>query len=211
MGATAVLLYRPGLGYDSLAYHLPEALGWLESGHPGAVDFVVWSIPVGNYPLTSELGLAWLLGLGRSFAPVAALAPALAALAALAVGATARWLGAPRWAALGAALAVCVLPLTTLELASLTAGSDLPALAAVLCGLALAVRADAHPRLLGPAAVALGLAVGSKTTAAPLCAGDVGARRVAAARPGRGGTGRGACARRGRGPRAGGRRALVCA
>lgn len=168
VGATAVLLYRPGLGYDSLAYHLPEALGWLESGHPGAVDFVVWSIPVGNYPLTSEVGLAWLLGLGRSFAPVAALAPALAALAALAVGATARWLGAPRWAALGAALAVCVLPLTTLELASLTAGSDLPALAAVLCGLALAVRADAHPRLLGPAAVALGLAVGSKTTAAPL-------------------------------------------
>jgi len=165
VGVTAVLLYRPGLGYDSLAYHLPEALVWVDSGHPGAVDFVLWGIPVGNYPLTTEVGLAWLLGLGRSFAPVAALAPALAALTALAVGATARWLGAPRWPALAAALAVCVLPLTTLELTSLTAGSDLPALAAVLCGLALTVRADSHPRLLGPA---LGLAVGSKTTAAPL-------------------------------------------
>lgn len=168
LGAAAALLYRPGLGYDSLVYHLPEALGWLQSGHPGTVDFVVWNIPVGTYPLTSEVGLAWLLGLGRSFAPVAVLAPALVALAALAVGATARWLGAPRWAAIAASGALCALPLTTLEMTSLTAGSDLPALAAVFCGLALVVRAGTHPGLVAPALVAVGLAVGAKTTAAPL-------------------------------------------
>lgn len=171
--AAIVLLQRPGLGFDSLAYHLPEALGWMRSGRPGSVDLVEWNLPVGNYPLTSEVGLTWLLALTRSFAPVALLAPALVGLAALALGAAARWLGAPRWAAIAAATSFLALPLVTSQLAAYTAGSDLPALAAVLCGLALAARADAHPALLGPALVAVGLAVGTKTTAAPLGLGVV--------------------------------------
>src|SRR5215211_3947326 len=64
---TVWLLRYPALGHDMVLYHLPEAAGWVHNGRPGSVVPVISVVPVGNYPLTFEVLLAWGMGLARSF------------------------------------------------------------------------------------------------------------------------------------------------
>jgi hypothetical protein len=166
---TAWLFLHPALGHDMVLYHLPEAIQWVHGGSPGAVDKVISSVPVGSYPLTHEVLLEWGLAIGHSFVwavVVTALMPVLA----LAAG----WLGLR---ALGvdrlvSALAPAAIVATPAVLASQSGGASLdPAALAwllscgALCACAVAQR---DPVFVAPAVVAAGLAIGTKTTAAPL-------------------------------------------
>lgn len=160
-------------------YHLPEAVQWVHSGHPGAIDRIISSVPVGSYPLTHEVLLGWGLAIGRSFVwatLVTALMPVLIALAG--------WLGLR---ALGVdrlvrALAIAALVATPAVIASQNGGASLDpaALAWLVSCAALAacsLREGRRPELLAFALVAAALAIGTKTTAAPL---SVAALAVAA-------------------------------
>jgi hypothetical protein len=166
---TAWLFLHPALGHDMVLYHLPEAIQWVHSGHPGAIDQIISSVPVGNYPLTHEVLLEWGLAIGRSFVwatLVTAMAPVLVAAAG--------WLGLR---ALGvdrlvSGLAVAALVSAPAVVASQSGGASLDPAAlawlvscAALCACAV-VRREAA--LLAPALVAAGLAIGTKTTTAPL-------------------------------------------
>ena len=57
------------LGVDALVYHLTEIVTWARTGHPGQVVTVTQEFPVGYYPVTNEVLLAWGTGIARSFAP----------------------------------------------------------------------------------------------------------------------------------------------
>lgn len=164
---TAWLLRTPALGVDTLVYHLPEALDWIHSGHTGSVETVFPALPVGSYPLVNEVMVAWGMAIGRSYVAASLLAPA-----AYVVLACSCWLGLralrvpPTIAALATAF-VCSVP--TLSIWQLYgAQTDLPALAWLAAGGALAARSLERPPLAGPALVAAGLAAGTKTTVLPL-------------------------------------------
>ncbi|MEA2422684.1 MAG: hypothetical protein QOF55_1783, partial [Thermoleophilaceae bacterium] len=167
-GAWTVWLFlHPALGRDMVLYHLPEAVQWVHSGHPGAIDPIITGLPVGNYPVTHEVLLEWGLAIGRSFVwatLLTALAPVLLAAAG--------WLGLR---ALGVdrlvrGLAVAAIAAAPAVVASQSGGSSLDPAALgwlVSCG-ALCACARERPRLLAVAVVAASLAIGTKTTAAPL-------------------------------------------
>src|SRR5436190_5124344 len=166
---TAWLFLHPALGHDMVLYHLPEAIQWVHGGQPGAVDKVISSVPVGSYPLTHEVLLEWGLAIGRSFV-WAVLVTALMPVLFVAAG----WLGLR---ALGIdrivrAVAVAAIVATPAVLASQSGGASLdPAALAwlVSCGaLCACAVAQRDPALVAPAVVAAGLAIGTKTTAAPL-------------------------------------------
>jgi hypothetical protein len=168
----AWLLLHPALGHDMVLYHLPEAIQWVHSGHPGAIDPIITGVPVGSYPLTHEVLLEWGLAIGHSFvwaSVVTACAPLLIGLAA--------WLGLRTIGVdrLVSALAVAALVSAPAVIASQSGGASLDPAAlawlvscAALC--ACAVRGG-EPRLLAPAVVAAALAVGTKTTTGPLALG----------------------------------------
>lgn len=162
----AILLHRPQPGYDGITYHIPEAVGFVQGGHPGAVLRAYYGLPVGNYPLTNEVLLGWMTGISRGFAALTLWTPLCAVLVALA-----GWLGLRR---LGVARPVRALSLAALLLGPLVVqavsqpGTDLPALAWLTCCAAMCVSAVERPVLLAVAVVALGLAVGTKTTPAVL-------------------------------------------
>lgn len=163
------LLRYPALGHDMLLYHLPEAINWVHNGHPGSIEPVVTGIPVGAYPLTHEVLLAWGLGITHSFVPATLLTALMPALVALAAWAGLRELGVPRVAA---GMAAGALVATPAVLASQSGGASLdPAALGWLtsCG-CLAAGARRRPGLLPIALVAAGLAAGTKTTAIPLAA-----------------------------------------
>ena len=165
---SAWLVRHPALGHDMLLYHVPEAIGWVRSGSPGSIDPIVDVLPVGAYPVTHEVLLAWGLGISRGLATASLLTIALIALLVLSAWTGLRTLGAGREvAALGAA-ALVALPAT---IASQSGGGTLdPAATAWLCACA-ALSAGAlrgRAALVGPAIVAGGLAAGTKTTALPL-------------------------------------------
>jgi hypothetical protein len=163
----AWLLAHPALGHDMVLYHVPEAVGWVHNGRPGSIIPVVSTLPVGNYPLTHEVLLGWGLGLGRSFVWVTVLTAAMPVLAAVAAWSGLRTLGAPRAAAASGALALVVTP-GVIASQSGGASADPAALAWLCCCAALCAGAIERPRLAGPALVAGALAVGTKTTTAPL-------------------------------------------
>jgi hypothetical protein len=164
---TAWLFLHPALGHDMVLYHLPEAIQWVHSGHPGAIDPIITGVPVGSYPVTHEVVFEWGLAIGRSFVwatLVTALAPVLIALSG--------WLGLR---ALGVdrlvrALAVAAIVAAPAVLASQSGGASLdPAALAWLVSCAgLCACARERPELLAPALVAAALAIGTKTTTAPL-------------------------------------------
>jgi hypothetical protein len=156
-------LRHPTLDTDTLAYHLSQVVTWVHEGRPGAIETVSYEFPVGNYPLTNEVLLAWATGIARSFVPVMLWQPAMLALLVLAGWVGLRRLGVPR---LPAALAVTALASAPLLVAQLNgAKNDLPALAWLVCSGALAAASVRRPALLAPAVVAAGLAVGTKTPA----------------------------------------------
>ncbi|HVE69520.1 MAG TPA: hypothetical protein VNB64_13165, partial [Solirubrobacteraceae bacterium] len=163
LGAWGVwALHRPAIGLDGVVYHLTEIVGWVHSGRPGEIQRITYEYPVGNYPVTNEVLLAWATGLARSFVP-----GALSTLAALGLALTAGWmglraLGVARVAAALALAAVVTLPLTVQQLGG--PNTDLPALAWLVTAGALCACAARRPALLAVALVAAALAVGTKTT-----------------------------------------------
>jgi hypothetical protein len=172
MGAGAVLaawlLRHPYVGTDGIAYHLIAAIDWIREGTPGALYRASYEFPVGNYPLTNEVLLAWGMGISRSFVTATLGTPV-----ALALTAAASWLGlrtlrVPGTPAALATAALCLLPLNVSRLNE--ASTDIPALAWLVCTGALAAGSARRPALLVPALVAAGLAVGTKTTTLPLAA-----------------------------------------
>lgn len=168
---TVFLVRFPAFGWDGVVYHLPEVVRWVQEGSPGSIEDVLPGWPVGNYPLVNEVLLAWGAGIARGYTPVAVWPTAAIAMLAVAGWTGLRAIGVERTVRALAVGVLCTLPVLS---ASQLHGpnTDLPALAwlvatAALC--AAAVRRD-EPGLLAPALVAGALAVGTKTTTAPLAA-----------------------------------------
>ncbi|MDX6699287.1 MAG: hypothetical protein QOE65_2684 [Solirubrobacteraceae bacterium] len=161
----AWLTRYPYLGVDGLSYHLPDVVAWVHDGRPGSQNEVLSLIPVQSYPLTHEVLLTWFVSISRSFTPIAPLQLALAAILAVSVRSG---LGALRVPAPAAHLAAGALVTTPLLVGELNGPlTDLPTVAWLACTGALAAHATRRPALLGPALVAAGLAVGTRTTGAP--------------------------------------------
>jgi hypothetical protein len=161
----------PALGTDSLLYHLPEVVTWIQNGTPGSVEqvYALPGLPVGNYPLTNEVVLAWGMGIGRSFVPASLLAPLMMLLLVVAGWAGLRELRVPRSAAALGLAAVCLTPVLT-HWQRNGAYTDLPTMAWLATTGALCAASLRRPALLAPALLAGALAVGTKTTAGPLAA-----------------------------------------
>ncbi len=173
--AWAVWLLRwPALGYDSVAYHVPEVVAWVHGGRPGAVETILPSLPVGNYPLTNEVLLAWGSGIARSFVVIGLWAPAAMLQLALASVVGLRALRVPFAVRALAVAALSVTPVVT-HFQMNGAYTDLPALAWLVSAGALVAASLRRPLLLAPALVAAGLAVGTKTTVLPLTFVVIGA------------------------------------
>ncbi len=163
---TAWVLRHPGLGIDPLTYHLPQSVLWVQHGDAGAVRQVVYEFPIGNYPLADETLVSWVLAAGRSFAPALLWVPAMTGLGALAGMTGLRRAGVGVLpAALGVA-SILVIPISTSQW--IGPHTDPGALAWLACVATLAVAARERRGLLAPALLAAGLAIGTKTTTAPL-------------------------------------------
>ncbi|PTL59922.1 hypothetical protein [Paraconexibacter algicola] len=163
---TSWQLRFPHLDVDGLIYHLPLVASWMPDGDTGAATPLIEGLPVGNYPLTNEVALAWMTGITHSLVPMSVWSPMLWALAALAAVCGLRALGVDRLVTGVATAALLTMPLVAVQLGGPL--TDLPALTwAVVCA-ALCAASTRRPSLLGPAIVAAGLAVGTKTTPAPL-------------------------------------------
>ncbi len=159
-------LRHPALGFDTIHYHLPEMALFVQGGQPGSVHDVLPGLPVGNYPLTTEVTVAWAMGIARSFVPLV-LWPWLAlALTGASAWAGLRALGVTRAAAGLAAAALCTNP-WLLAWQSNGSVTDPSALALLTATAALCAMSRARPQLLAPAIVAGGLAIGCKTTVLP--------------------------------------------
>jgi hypothetical protein len=159
---TLILLHRPEPGYDGVTYHIPEVVGFVQSGHPGKVFHFYYGLPVGNYPLTDEVLLAWMTGIARGFAALTVWSPVSALLAAAGGWLGLRELDVP---APLRVLAIAALLLGPLIVTAMTEpGTDLPAMTWVICCAALCLAARHRPLLLCPAIVAFGLALGTKST-----------------------------------------------
>lgn len=164
-GVNAWLVWRvPPNNWDSMMYHLSRVGHWLQQG----AFYPLWNLDAvfqTAYPVNAELGLLWtvaLWGTDRLAGGVQWIA-ALAAMVAI-VG-CARALGATRPAALSAALIWATLPQPLLQ--SSSTQNDLVVSAFFLTaiyGLLLGSRSGERGILL-LSAVALGLALGTKTTA----------------------------------------------
>ncbi len=165
----AWLLLYPALGYDSLLYHVPEAVTWVHDGQPGSVNTVWSGLPVGSYPLVHEVTLAWGMGISRSFVPASLWIAVSATLIALAT-----WTGlrALRVGRLASGLAAGALAASPPVLAGQAGGAytDPTALAWLVTAGALGLQARRTPALACPAVLAAALAAGTKTTALPLSA-----------------------------------------
>ncbi len=161
--ACAVWLARdPFVGPDGLAYHLPDVLGWIQDGRPGARNAVVARLPVENYPLTNEVLLAWPMGIARDFTVLAPFQVAFAVLLAGSVLAGLRRLGVAGSVRVAAVVALLACPLVVAQLNGVS--TDLAALAWLACCAALCLGVRDRPALFALALLAAGLAVGTKTT-----------------------------------------------
>ena len=163
---TVWMLENPLVGADAIYNHATEVVMWVQQGTPGSVETITETFPVGNYPVTNEVLLAWAAGLGQSFVPLTLWTPLLFALSG-----AAGWLGLRSFGVSKpvTALAMAAL-LTTPTMMAGTNGpnTELPALAWLLCAAALGAASRSRPALLAPAVVAAGLAIGTKTTTATL-------------------------------------------
>jgi hypothetical protein len=160
-------LRHPALGFDTVIYHLPEIVLWVQNGTPGSVQDVLPGLPVGSYPLTAEVTIAWGMGISRSFVPLTLIPWAWFALTIASGWAGLRAIGVR---ALPRALAVAALCTSPWLLAWQSNGSvtDPAALAWLVTCAALCALSRDRPLLLAPAVVAAGLSVGCKTTALPM-------------------------------------------
>jgi len=157
---------NPTIGIDAALYHLNDVAAWIHNGRPGSNVTLSYDLPFGSYPLTNEVALAWLAGISRGFAAPTLWTPTLYILM-IAAG----WVGlrAMRVPAVIAGLglaAVATVPVLLQQVP--TAGTDLPGVCWLAVCAGLVACSVERPRLLGPAVLAGGLAVGTKTTAVPL-------------------------------------------
>ncbi len=166
--AWAVWLLRyPALGIDTVAYHLTEVVAWVGDGSPGAIEPLFPTIPVGNYPLTNEVLLAWGTGIARSFVFVGLWAPAMMALLVVASWSGMRALRVPVVAASAAVAALCLLPVLT-HYQQNGANTDSRRSPGSRAPPSCRYASRRRPALLAPALLAAGLAIGTKTTTLPL-------------------------------------------
>jgi hypothetical protein len=157
-------LRYPALGFDTIHYHLPEMVLFVQGGHPGTIFDVLPGLPVGNYPLATEVTVGWAMGIARSFVPLVAWPWITLTLTATGAWAGLRALEVPRIAAGLAAAALCTNP-WLLAWQSNGSVTDPPALAWLVVCAALTAMSRRNRALLAPAIVAGGLAIGDKTTA----------------------------------------------
>jgi hypothetical protein len=166
-GITTYQLFRPSIGDDGLTYHSAQPAVWMASGRPGSLHETLSYFPTQAYPKTMEVLLSWCYSIGRSLLAAVPLTIGLSVLLVASVVVALRRLGVAPWLAWLAAAAGFLVPLDVKE----TSGtfSDLPAMAWLACAVALCLvsRDDEQPGLLGAAAVAGGLAVGTKPTSLP--------------------------------------------
>jgi hypothetical protein len=160
-------LRHPAIGFDAIHYHLPEMVIFVQGGHPGSIHDVLPGLPVGNYPLTTEVTIGWAMAIARSFVPLILWPWITLTLTATAAWAGLRALDVPRLPAGLAAAALCSNP-WLLGWQSNGSVTDPPALAWLVVCAALVAMSRRNPGLLVPAVVAAGLAIGGKTTVLPL-------------------------------------------
>jgi len=163
---TVFVLRHPALGTDAVIYHLPDVVAWLGNGRPGSAVDLLYGLPVGNYPQATETLLTWGSALSRSFVFAGVWSVAMVVLLVGAGWLGLRSFGVDRRVSWLALAAVVSAPLVV-EAAG-RPNTDLPALAWLVCCAALVAVARERPALLAPALVAAGLAIGTKTTVAPL-------------------------------------------
>jgi hypothetical protein len=159
-------LRHPALGFDTIHYHLPEMAIFVQGGRPGSVHDVLPGLPVGNYPLTTEVSIAWAMGLARSFVPLVLWPWLMVTLTGVSAWAGMRALGVTRLAAALAVAALCTNP-WLLAWQSNGSVTDPAALAWLVTCAALTALSRERPPLLAAATVAAGLAIGCKTTVLP--------------------------------------------
>ncbi|MFH1865005.1 MAG: phospholipid carrier-dependent glycosyltransferase [Candidatus Eisenbacteria bacterium] len=167
--AAASGLSAPPRGWDVLTYHLPRAVSWLQHGDLGA-----YGPEAAFYPGNAELLI--LMGLFTGTDRLAPLiqAPFLA-LAALALFALARTIGARRWSAAIASLVFVASPMAFFH--STVAKNDLIVAALVLSGVLFLLRSlelddkrNTRAWEISLAGLSLGLAAGTKYTILPFVA-----------------------------------------
>jgi hypothetical protein len=155
-------LGRPSVATDG--FHLADVAIWVHDRAPGSSVYTAYEWPAGAYPLVNELILTWGNGIARAFSPTSFWTVALTAALALATMAGLAQRGVRRAVA---ALAALTVVLVTFALAgSEGAGTDLPALAWLALAAAFMSHPDPARRLPGPALLAAGLSVGTKTNMA---------------------------------------------
>jgi hypothetical protein len=164
-GLFAFYLRRPTFGNDGLSYHGAQPAIWIHSGHPGSLHSTLAFIPTQAYPKTMETLLSWVYAIGRTPLGAVPLTVGLIALGGFAVVAGLRRAGVAAPVASLAAAAAFLVPLEFREFNGLY--TDVPALAWLACSVALSAASRDEPAVLGPAAVAAGLAIGTKPTVAP--------------------------------------------
>lgn len=168
-GASAAWSVRhPILGIDGIQYHLPEVVAWVQNGRPGSVETIHPLMPFGNYPVTNEVILSWEAGIAQSFAPVPIWGVAMLALLGMAGWTGLRTLDVSRVPAALAVAALCATPVVGTLVTQ--PNTDLPGVAWLVTAAALSAASARRPTLLPFALLAAGLAVGTKTTTAPLAA-----------------------------------------
>jgi hypothetical protein len=158
---------HPALGYDAVHYHVPEMVLWVQQGTPGSAELVLPGLPVGNYPITTEVTVAWAMGLAHSFVPIVLWPWVTFALTLAAGWVGLRALAVPRTVAAAAVAALCSVP-WVLGWQSNGSITDPPALAWLAVCAALVALARERPVLLAPAVVAAALSIGTKTTVVPI-------------------------------------------
>lgn len=165
---SAWLVKHPAIGRDGLIYHLPKLAAWVEGGQPGSLEVLHSENPFQAYPGTNEVALAWAAGISQSLVSLTLWTmPLLYLLLAASSWSATGSLGAlPVWRGIATA-ALCTSPMLVVQPTG--PNTDLASLAWLVCAGALCLRSVHLPALLGPALVAAGLAVGTKTsTLAPL-------------------------------------------
>jgi len=167
--AVASGLSAPPRGWDVLTYHLPRAVSWLQHGDLGA-----YGPEAAFYPGNAELLVLMGLFTGTDRLVPLTQAPFLL-LAALALFALARTIGARRWSAAVASLVFIASPMAFFH--STVAKNDLIIAALVLSGVLFLLRSlepDSRRNTrvweISLAGLSLGLAAGTKYTILPFVA-----------------------------------------
>ena len=169
IASAGLSLLEPALDQDSAYYHLPTVVNWIANGSPGSIVVVSEAFPTGNYPVTNEVLLSWIGGTSQNIGFLLLWPVACACLLAASMWLALRTLSCPRWAAAAAIAALLLIPIIVRTLSSLD--SDLASITWLTVCVALCIRAGTgrgSPELLAVATVAFALAVGTKTTVAPV-------------------------------------------